>query len=151
MAHSNLTFVSPTFGTLKQAPVGFSWTVLFFGFWPAVFRGDAKWALIIFASEVVAGAITFGFGIIVPCIIFGVIYNKLYIKDLVNKGYQVKEIQSQRTAEQLAAEMETSLPPYEGPHQKADQGTKKCSFCAELIRSDAIKCKHCGSDLVASS
>jgi len=25
--------------------------------------------------------------------------------------------------------------------------TKKCSFCAELINVDAIKCKHCGSDL----
>jgi hypothetical protein len=125
--------------------------VLFFGFWPAVFRGDAKWALIIFASEVVAGAITFGFGIIVPCIIFGVIYNKLYIKDLVDKGYEVKDIQSQRTAEQLAAEMETTLPLYQGPHRKSDEGTKKCMFCAELIRSDAIKCKHCGSDLVAAS
>lgn len=25
--------------------------------------------------------------------------------------------------------------------------TKKCPFCAELVRLEAIKCKHCGSDI----
>lgn len=28
-----------------------------------------------------------------------------------------------------------------------DAGMVKCPFCAEMIRPEAIKCKHCGSDI----
>ena len=27
------------------------------------------------------------------------------------------------------------------------EGMKKCQFCAELVKSEAVKCKHCGSDI----
>ena len=46
MAHSNITLKHPTFGTIKSAPVGFSWTTALMGIGPALLRGDFKWAAI---------------------------------------------------------------------------------------------------------
>ena len=33
-------------GMVKECKVGFSWTILLFGFFPPFFRGDWKWGLI---------------------------------------------------------------------------------------------------------
>ena len=74
-------------GLSKNVKVGFSWTTFFFGFLPALFRGDSKWAAIMLISELVVGSFTFGIGATIIGIIFSFIYNKIYIKDLIEKGY----------------------------------------------------------------
>ncbi|HGM1082511.1 TPA: hypothetical protein ACKOLN_002482 [Clostridioides difficile] len=66
-------------GMIKECKVGFSWTTFFFGFFPALFRGDWKWMII----ELICACVTFGLSSIVFCFI----YNKLYINDLLSKGY----------------------------------------------------------------
>ncbi|MCQ6561717.1 DUF2628 domain-containing protein [Paenibacillus mendelii] len=75
-------------GGLKEVKVGFSWTTFFFGFFPALFRGDLKWAVIMFITSVAIGIFTLGFGAWIPGIIFSFIYNKMYIKELLEKGYR---------------------------------------------------------------
>lgn len=75
-------------GLTKQAKIGFSWTTFFFGFIPALIRGDLKWACIMFVLEAVAGSFTFGIGSWVVAIIFSFVYNKIYIKGLIEKGYK---------------------------------------------------------------
>ncbi|WP_163859478.1 hypothetical protein [Paenibacillus elgii] len=67
-------------GIVKERKVGFSWTTLFFGFFPALFRGDWKWAIIQF----IAAGCTFGISVLVFCFI----YNKLHINDLLKNGYE---------------------------------------------------------------
>ena len=79
MASSKLNLKHPQFEVIKEAPVGFSWTVFFFGFFPPIFRGDWKWGLII----LVAAVCTFG----ISNLIFMFIYNKLFIKSLLEQGY----------------------------------------------------------------
>ncbi|RFU60521.1 DUF2628 domain-containing protein [Peribacillus glennii] len=75
-------------GVVKEVKLGFSWTTFFFGFFPALFRGDLKWAIIMFIMASVVGVFTLGFGAWIPGIIFSFVYNKIYVKDLLEKGYK---------------------------------------------------------------
>jgi uncharacterized membrane protein len=36
-----------------------------------------------------------------------------------------------------------------GKKDKADNDSKKCQYCVELIKSDAIVCRFCGRNLYA--
>lgn len=78
---------NPTTNQFKQAKVGFSWTTFFFGFWPALFRGDWKWFGIQLAIEIFLGCFTYGMGTGVVGIVFALFYNKLYINDLLAQGF----------------------------------------------------------------
>jgi hypothetical protein len=84
MAFTSIIFKNPNTGAMKEAPVGFSWTTFFFSFFPALFRGDWKWAIIQF----IIAMITFG----LSGFVFMFIYNKLYIKDLIGSGYKAQSI-----------------------------------------------------------
>jgi hypothetical protein len=66
-------------GAFKQVKLGFSWTVLFFGGLVPLFRGDLKWFFIMIFSAL----ITLG----LAWIAFPFIYNKFYIRELLEKGY----------------------------------------------------------------
>ena len=81
MAFATINFQNKS-GVVKEAPVGFSWTTFFFGFFPALIRGDWLWALIICAATFV----TFG----LSGIVFAFIYNRLYIQRLLKQGFKVK-------------------------------------------------------------
>lgn len=67
------------YGAVKTVKVGFSWTMLFFGFLVPLFRGDFKWAIL----SIVISALTCG----ICWLIFPFIYNKIYIKKLIEEGW----------------------------------------------------------------
>ncbi len=101
MAYTKLVMENPNTGHIKEAPVGFSWTVLFFGFFPPLFRGDWKWAIIMFLLAM----ITMG----LSGLVFMFIYNKLYIKDLVGSGFKVKSV-GMGTIDQVSQKIGLNLP-----------------------------------------
>jgi len=69
-------------GLTKQAPVGFSWTTLFFGVFPALFRGDFKWTLIMLLAALFTAGLAW--------LVFPFIYNRLYITSMIEGGYKIK-------------------------------------------------------------
>ncbi len=83
MAYTSITFEHPKTNAIREAPVGFSWTVLFFGPFPAMFRGDWKYFGIMFLAAI----LSFGFS----GLVFMFIYNRMSIQDLVSTGYLVRE------------------------------------------------------------
>lgn len=76
-------------GMVKEVKKGFSWTVFFFGVFVPLIRGDLKWAGIMLLISILAGVVTMGFGAFIPGVIFAFKYNKVYMKDLYEKGYRV--------------------------------------------------------------
>ena len=100
MAYNTIFFKNPYTGQIREAPVGFSWTCLFFGFLPAFFRSDLNWG----AAMIVCALITAG----LCWFIFPFIYNKIYIKGLVNNGYKVNTTQK-GSKEQLELNLGVTL------------------------------------------
>ena len=74
-----ITLTNEYTGQYKTAPLGFSWTTLFFGCFPAMFRSDWKWTGIQFALALITAGISW--------LVMPFMYNKLYIKELLNKGF----------------------------------------------------------------
>lgn len=71
----------------KECKIGFSWTTFFFGFFVPFIRGDFKWGAIILVIQFILAFLTMGIGSFVVSMCFSFFYNKLYINDLLQKGY----------------------------------------------------------------
>ena len=70
-------------GQLRTAKVGFSWTTFFFGFLVPIFRGDAKWAVIMFIASI--------FTLVLAQIVLSFTYNGTYVRELLSKGYRPED------------------------------------------------------------
>ena len=75
-------------GVVKEVPRGWSWTTLLFGPFPALLRGDIKWAAIILISQILLAIITLGVGCVIMCFVWAAIYNDRYYADLRSAGWQ---------------------------------------------------------------
>ena len=100
MAFSTINLKHPEFEVTKQVPVGFSWTVLFFGCFSELFRGDWKWAIVMLLLSL------FTFGI--SHLVFIFLYNKLYLNSLLDKGFT--SVDSEDVLKPVEAKLSRTIP-----------------------------------------
>ena len=90
MAYASLVMKNPKTGVMREAPLGYSWTMLFLFPFPALFRRD-WWVFIILSIlwAFVYAMIT----IVIPIVflLFSFFYNKDYLKRLIKRGYKAVE------------------------------------------------------------
>ncbi|MDW7626321.1 hypothetical protein [Azospirillum brasilense] len=79
----------PQTGLTKKGFVGFSWTTLFFGAFPALFRGDWVIGLVL----IILSVVTWG----IAGIIAAFLYNKHYTTKLIEGGYQFADTEALNT------------------------------------------------------
>lgn len=96
---SKLILQHPTTGIIKTAPLGFSWTTLFFGGLPALFRGDFKW----FFIQLLLSCL------LIPAAVFPFLYNRIYLRSLLERGFKVQSTGGERI-EDLNARLGVRLP-----------------------------------------
>jgi hypothetical protein len=74
-------------GIVKDGFYGFSWTTFFFGFFPALFRGDFITFIGGFVVSVIIAVVTFGVGAFFVGVAWAFMYNKYYTRKLIERGY----------------------------------------------------------------
>jgi hypothetical protein len=103
---TKVRMVHPTTGIMKNGFYGFSWTTLFFGMFPALFRGDFMTFIGGFIVVAILVFATAGIGAWIAMLIWAFFYNSYYTKNLLEKGYvfdaQVDEIAKANAALNIA-------------------------------------------------
>ena len=92
MAYTKLILKHPVTHEIKEAPVGFSWTTMFFGAFVPAFRGD--WGEVIYM--IILGHLSLG----LTGFVYMFYYNRFYIDKLVRrKGFKLQSVEKVTTEE----------------------------------------------------
>ncbi|WP_108648983.1 hypothetical protein [Dongshaea marina] len=76
-------------GQVLNGFYGFSWTTLFFGAFPSLFRSDFKTFIGVFAILVITAIFTAGVLSFILMIVWAFLYNKYYTVNLIKQGFRL--------------------------------------------------------------
>lgn len=135
MSHSKLILKNDR-GIVKRAPIGYSWTTLFFGWFVPIIRMDVKNFLIMFVIWVMTCVFIFleeqypGDGFFatsslllmaVSFLIIPFIYNRMYLHDLLSNGYEIVGKRSRYTIRELEQMIGVEAPNVIDPQREKDK------------------------------
>lgn len=138
-------------GVVKDFPSGYSFTTAIFGLWVPLLRGEpvicsalCMVAIVLTAWGVYAGGDAKGIALVTSTLmivcnaIWAAYANEYSINKKRLDGWLIEQINTDTagTQHQDGQHPATFRPEY-----------RKCPFCAEDIKFEAIKCKHCGSSI----
>lgn len=101
MAHNLIFFENPRTALQRKAPVGYSWTTLFFGPFPLLVRGEMVWFLISLGLAVLS--------LNISSVVLSFFVNRLYIRDLISQGFKARSVMHGEVAD-VASELGFKLP-----------------------------------------
>jgi hypothetical protein len=84
MAHNLIYFENPRTAQQRKAPVGYSWTTLFFGPFPLLLRGEIVWFLVSLGMAVLS--------LNLSSVVLSFFVNRLYIRDLISQGFKARSV-----------------------------------------------------------
>lgn len=99
-------------GLIKSGYIGFSWTTVFFGAFPALVRGDFLTFIGLALAFAIISALTAGVGGLLAAIVWAFFYNEYYTKKLIEKGYMLADTEERNrvAAEALQIAIEHPSP-----------------------------------------
>jgi hypothetical protein len=113
MAYDSVVLKNPNTNETRTAPVGVSWTTLFFGFIPAISRKDYNGALVQF----LCACCTLGFS----NWYFLFKYNNRYIASLIQDGYIPAHSISGKPLKRISQQINLPFPENKTENKPADQ------------------------------
>lgn len=130
------TFRNPNNGHTEQVGSD-SWVyVVIFGAFYLAYRGlwvhFFIWIITVGGFSVITGGPGLIVALPIATIAYGVSIQGILTKSYLRRGWEEVHLANDGNVEQIAT---------------TQNGLRECPYCAELIKTQAVKCKHCGSEI----
>lgn len=90
MAFAKAILIKDEAHDAREAPIGFSWTVLFFGLFVPLLREDWKWFVVMLLLTMFLGPV-----VVLYNAAMAILYNRIFFRGLIKKGYKMVEIEAE--------------------------------------------------------